>query len=111
MAADIRNGFIAAHPGEIFRRRVIEERGLGPGTTAERMGISRQMLHKVLSGQSSVTADMAVRMAQLSGSRPETWLQLQNQFDLAQVVRESGIFGKIELPSHEMPEQLKKAES
>jgi plasmid maintenance system antidote protein VapI len=35
---------------------------------------------------------MAVRMAELSRSRPETWLQLQNQFDLAQVVQTSGLY-------------------
>lgn len=109
MAEDIRNGFVAAHPGEIFRRRVIDGHGLTVGETAERMEVSRQMLHRVLSGQSSVTADMAVRMAHLSGSRPETWLQLQNQFDLAQIVRASGISGKIEPPIYEIPEQFKKA--
>jgi len=92
MAEDIRNGFVAVHPGGIFRRRVIEKQGLSVEATADRMGVSRQMLHRVLSGQSSVTADMAVRMAELSRSRPETWLQLQNQFDLAQVVQTSGLY-------------------
>jgi addiction module HigA family antidote len=92
MVEDIRNGFVAVHPGGIFRRRVIEKQGLSVEATADRMGVSRQMLHRVLSGQSSVTADMAVRMAELSRSRPETWLQLQNQFDLAQVVQTSGLY-------------------
>ena len=70
MAEDIRNGFVAVHPGGIFRRRVIDRQGLSVEATAEKMGVSRQMLHRVLSGQSSVTADMAMRMASLSGGRP-----------------------------------------
>jgi addiction module HigA family antidote len=107
MAADIRKGFVAVHPGEICRRRVIEAQGLSVAMTAERLGVSRQMLHRVLSGESAVTAEMAVRMAELSESRPETWLQLQNQFDLAQVVRRRGIAN---LPG-EMPQQSKKTES
>lgn len=92
MAEDIRNGFVPVHPGGIFRRRVIDRQGLSVEATADQMGVSRQMLHRVLSGQSSVTADMAMRMASLSGGRPETWLQLQNQFDLAQVARNAGTF-------------------
>jgi antitoxin HigA-1 len=111
MAEDIRNGFVAVHPGGTFRRRVIDRQGLSVEATADRMGVSRQMLHRVLSGQSSVTADMAIRMATLSGSRPETWLQLQNQFDLAQVVRNTGNSFGIEHPLHEGLKQFRKAES
>lgn len=111
MAEDVRNGFVAVHPGGIFRRRVIDRQGLSVEATADRMGVSRQMLHRVLSGQSSVTADMAIRMASLSRSRPETWLQLQNQFDLAQVVRNAGISFDIEHLAHEELKQLRKAES
>jgi addiction module HigA family antidote len=94
MAQDIRNGFVAVHPGGIFRRRVIDKNGWSVEGTAELMGVSRQMLHRVLSGQSSVTADMAIRMAELSDSRAETWLQLQNQFDLAQAVLDTGLFAR-----------------
>ncbi len=84
--------------------------------TADRMGVSRQMLHRVLSGQSSVTADMAVRMATLSGGRPETWLQLQNQFDLAQVARNASTFeigaGTVPIGAvHGKMEQFKKTVS
>lgn len=110
MAEDIRNGFVAVHPGGIFRRRVIDRQGLSVEATAERMGVSRQMLHRVLSGQSSVTADMAMRMASLSGGRPETWLQLQNQFDLAQVARNVSTFN-IERAIDGQMEQFKKTVS
>ncbi len=109
MAEDIRNGFVAVHPGEIFRRRVLAGSDLTVQTAADRMGVSRQMLHRVLSGQSSVTAEMAIRMAELSGSRPETWLQLQNQFDLAQVVRGSSKSGEADLSVRTMPEGAKGA--
>jgi len=75
------------------------------------MGVSRQMLHRVLSGQSSVTADMAIRMAALSRNRPETWLQLQNQFDLAQVVRNAGTSFEIGHRAHDELKRFRKAES
>jgi len=75
------------------------------------MGVSRQMLHRVLSGQSSVTADMAIRMAALSRNRPETWLQLQNQFDLAQVVRNAGTSFEIGHLAYDELKRFRKAES
>lgn len=111
MADDVRNGFVAVHPGGIFRRRVIDRQGLSVESTADRMGVSRQMLHRVLSGQSSVTADMAVRMAAVSRSRPETWLQLQNQYDLAQVVRGTEISFDSEQLARAQLQEFRKAES
>ncbi len=108
MAEDIGNGFVAVHPGEIFRRRVLERFGLTVTEAAQKMEVSRQMLHRVLSGQSSVTPAMAVRMASLSGSRPETWLQLQAQFDLAKVTGASEN-PLAELSVQEMREALNKA--
>ncbi len=108
MAEDIRNGFVAVHPGEIFRRRVLERFDLTVTEAAQQMEVTRQMLHRVLSGKSSVTPKMAVRMASLSGSRPETWLQLQAQFDLAKVTGASEN-PLAELSVQEMREALNKA--
>lgn len=101
MAEDIRNGFVAMHPGGIFRRRVVDGEGLTVESTAQRMGISRQMLHRVLSGDSSVTPDMAVRMAEISSTRAATWLQLQAQFDLDQLARNTDLV---------TPQEVKKAQ-
>jgi addiction module HigA family antidote len=46
------------------------------------MKISRQSLHAVLSGKTSVTADMALRFGRLVGGAPELYGQMQAQRDL-----------------------------
>jgi addiction module HigA family antidote len=70
------------HPGELMRE-IIEEHARLPVTdVARRMGVSRQALHAVLRGRSAVSADMALRFAQLTGGRAELFLRMQENLDL-----------------------------
>jgi addiction module HigA family antidote len=64
-------------------REIVEEHvHLSVTDAARRMGISRQSLHAVLRGRSSVSADMALRFARLTGGRPELFLRMQETLDL-----------------------------
>jgi addiction module HigA family antidote len=46
------------------------------------MKISRQALHAVLNGTATVTAEMALRFARLTGGTPELYLDMQVRHDL-----------------------------
>ena len=70
------------HPGELMREIIEEHVGLSVTDTARRMGVSRQALHAVLCGRSAVSADMALRFAQLVGGQPELFLRMQENLDL-----------------------------
>lgn len=70
------------HPGELMREIIEEHARLSVTDAARRMGISRQALHAVLRGRSAVSADMALRFAQLTGGRPELFLRMQENLDL-----------------------------
>ena len=52
---------------------------------ADRLGISRQTLYDLLNGKTPVTPNIALRLAKLTGTRAESWLNLQNEFDLLTV--------------------------
>jgi len=74
-----------AHPGEVLREFL-------PGNmtvteAAQRLGISRVMLSRVLNGRSAMTADMAIRVGLLTRTTPESWLTNQVQWDLWQSSR------------------------
>lgn len=71
-----------SHPGELMREIIEEHAELSVTEAARRMGISRQALHSVLRGRSAVSADMALRFAQLTGGRPELFLRMQENLDL-----------------------------
>ncbi len=75
------------HPGPLFRQLVIEGTGAeGTGYTvrgiAEKSGISREMLHRILRGNASITAKTAIGLAEASGTDAEFWMRAQTIFDL-----------------------------
>jgi addiction module HigA family antidote len=47
------------------------------------LGISRQMLHKILAEKAPITPEMAVRIGKFCGNGPDLWLGMQVQHDLA----------------------------
>ena len=66
------------HPGVLFQRDILPELGRRTiGEIATLLGVSRQTLHHVMAGKSSVTPEMAVRLGKLCGNGPDLWLRLQ----------------------------------
>jgi addiction module HigA family antidote len=51
---------------------------------ARELGVSRQTLHRILSEQTSITPEMAVRLGKYCGNGPGLWLRLQIAFDVWQ---------------------------
>jgi addiction module HigA family antidote len=56
--------------------------GLTVTAAAEGLGVSRRTLSAVLNGHAGVSPDMPVRLSKSFGRSPESWLQLQLQYDL-----------------------------
>jgi addiction module HigA family antidote len=77
-----RPAFQPSHPGEILREDVFPDLGLTISEAARRLGISRQMLHRILAEEAGVTPEMALRIGKLCGNGPEFWLGLQQAHDL-----------------------------
>jgi addiction module HigA family antidote len=70
------------HPGVLFQRDILPELGRRTiGEIATLLGVSRQTLHRVMAGDSAITADMAVRLGKLCGNGPELWLRMQVAYD------------------------------
>jgi len=70
------------HPGAILREDVLPALRLPVSDAARQLGVSRQMLHRILACRAPVTPDMAVRLGKFSGNGPGLWLRLQQAFDL-----------------------------
>jgi antitoxin HigA-1 len=70
------------HPGELLREDVMPALGRPRAEIARLLGISRQMLHSILTERAPVTAEMALRLGKLCGNGPELWLALQTRYDL-----------------------------
>jgi addiction module HigA family antidote len=77
-----------SHPGELLREDVLPALGLSVSAAAEHLHVSRQMLHRILSEESAVSPEMAVRLGKLCGDGPRIWLAMQQAHDLWQAERD-----------------------
>ena len=69
-----------AHPGEVLHEFLPES--LTVTEAARRLGVSRVQLSRLLHGHAAMTAEMAIRVALLTGTTPESWLSNQMKWDL-----------------------------
>ena len=70
------------HPGEVLRDGVFTDSGVSVTDFAERLGITRVTLSRLLNGRAGVSADMALRLAAALGGTAQSWLHMQANYDL-----------------------------
>ena len=75
------------HPGEMLLEEFLKPLGLSQAEAARRMAISTNRLNELIRGKRGVTAATALRLAELLGTSPEFWLNLQATWDLWQAYR------------------------
>ena len=78
------------HPGVLFERDILPElRRQHPtmGEIATLLGVSRQTLHRVMTGEPAITPDMAARLGKLCGNGADLWLTLQARYDAWEATR------------------------
>lgn len=78
------------HPGEILREDVLAELGLSVTEAAERLGVSRVSLSRVLHGHAGISPNLAIRLEEAGVSTARAWLDMQTAFDLA-AARATGV--------------------
>ncbi|WP_018233413.1 HigA family addiction module antitoxin [Thioalkalivibrio thiocyanodenitrificans] len=75
------------HPGEFIREVYLEPFGLSARQLAVKLGVSPSTLTRVINGSSGVSPEMAVWLSRALGRSPESWLAMQDAYDLWQVRR------------------------
>lgn len=74
-----------SHPGKLIYRTYIEPfHHITSAGVARELGINKSTLGRLLSGQIDITSDMAVKLSAVLGRSAESWLRLQEQFNLWQ---------------------------
>ena len=72
----------------------LEPLGLTITRAAEGLGVTRQALSDLVNQKAGISIEMSFRLSRAFGSTPETWLGMQQAYDLWQA-RERG--GKIKV--------------
>jgi len=87
------------HPGEILREDVLPALGLTVTEAALQLRVTRQTLHRILSGKSAISPEMAVRLGRFCGNGPGFWLRMQQAYDLWHA--EQRLAGELDkIPAH-----------
>lgn len=74
------------HPGYILKMLYIEPLTLTITQLSQTLGVSRKTISAIVNERKSVTPEMALRLAQaFPNSTPESWINLQRNYDLWQV--------------------------
>lgn len=78
-----------APPGRLLKRELVA-RGLSANRLAIELGVPSGRITDILNGRRAITADTALRLGRYFANRPQFWLDLQSQYDIAVAERENG---------------------
>ena len=73
------------HPGEFIKATYMEPFDLSCRFLAEQLNVAASTLNRVLKKQSGISPEMALRLSKAIGRSPESWLAMQDAYDLWQV--------------------------
>ncbi len=73
------------HPGEFIEEIYLKPFGLSCRFLAEKLGVSPSTLNRIIKQQSGLSPEMALRLAKVVGRTPESWLAMQDNYDLWQL--------------------------
>lgn len=70
------------HPGEFIREVYLEPFEITGRQLSFKLGVSPSTLNRILKGNSGISSEMALRLSKSLGRSPESWLAMQDNFDL-----------------------------
>lgn len=70
------------HPGEFILATYMEPFGVSCRSLAEHLDVAASTLNRILKQQSGVSPEMALRLSKVLGRSPESWLAMQDAYDL-----------------------------
>ena len=77
------------HPGEILLEDFMKPMGVSARQLAADIDVSPSRISDLVNGKRPVTADTALRLGLFFGMEPRFWLNLQTEYDMRTILRES----------------------
>ena len=70
------------HPGEFIQAVYLQPYSLSCREMATQLGVAASTLNRILKGLSGISPEMALRLSKAIGRSPESWLAMQDNYDL-----------------------------
>ncbi len=78
--------FNPPHPGLILKDTVLREHGgISVKEFAEKLGMTRTAISRVVNGKASISPELAIRLAAFLNITARSWLTMQAEYDLWQI--------------------------
>lgn len=76
------------HPGAFVKNVYLVPNNVGPNEFSLQLKVSEALVSRILDGKSGVSAEIALIFSVVLGRSPESWLQMQKNYDLWQARKE-----------------------
>ncbi len=83
----MKNKMRPIHPGEILREEFLAPIGMTPHALSKALHVTPSRINDIVNEKRGVTADTALRLARYFGGDPQSWLNLQQAYDLKMATR------------------------
>ncbi len=78
------NMYNPPHPGEFIESIYLEPHSISCRTLATHLGVAASTLNRIVKGKSAISPEMALRLSKTLGRTPESWLSMQDNYELWQ---------------------------
>ena len=75
------------HPGEILLEEFLQPAGITQTAFSGQLGWTRARLNELIKGKRGITAESALDLAEVLGTSPKLWMNLQATWDLDQAMK------------------------
>ena len=78
----MKNGMRPIHPGEILREDYLLPMAMTPHALSRALQVTPTRINDIVNEKRGITADTALRLARYFGGDAQSWLNLQQTYDL-----------------------------
>jgi len=71
-----------SHPGEFIKEVYLSPYNISSRTVAEKLLVSPSTFNRLINTESNVSPEMALRLSKTLGRSPESWLAMQDSYNL-----------------------------
>ncbi len=76
------NMYNPPHPGEFIKEVYLDSLEISYRKIAEMLKVAPSTFNRLINGQSNISSEMALRLSKTLGRSPESWLIMQNKYNL-----------------------------
>ena len=78
------------HPGEVLKHDFMEPFALSSTALAQALGVTPARINEIVRCRRGITAETALRLARYFGTDAQSWMSLQDRYELAVAERKVG---------------------